>query len=144
PRASPRAEGPLDLGPGGLQRRGQLVGLAAAGLRHVVAAAATTADDLRRHLDDVARLHAALDRAGGRRHEQARLALGARAKDDHAGIAELVLHPVRDVWQRLRRRAVAQLERGAHAVELDDGGELVVHCRRGLRALEQLAALLLV
>ena len=49
------------------ERLGQLARVAAAGLGHRVAAAAAAADDLRRGLDELARLHAALDGAGRRR-----------------------------------------------------------------------------
>src|SRR3954470_17438983 len=106
----------LDRGPGGRDRVGELVGIAPARLRHGVAPAAPAAGDLRRRLDHLAGLHAALDERGRDRRDEVDPAVDDAAEHDRGAVAELALHPIGDVHERLRVRRVDDLGDDARAV----------------------------
>ena len=82
-------------------RLGELARVAPAGLRHRVAPAAAAADDLRRRLDDLAGLHAALTSAGATLATRCTRPSTA-VPSTIARVAELALDAVGEVEQRLR------------------------------------------
>ena len=103
---------------GRLDGLGKLVGIAPAGLGHRVASAASPACDLRRDLDHVAGLHAALrERRRDRCHEM-HAAVDGGAEHDRGAVAELALHAVGDVHERLGVGGVDDLGQHAGAVDL--------------------------
>src|SRR5206468_3229222 len=99
-RLEASAELSLDRLPGRRQRVLQLRGIAAAGLRHVVAAAPSTADDRRRLAHECRRRYAALDRRLAAERDQADLAVVGAAEHD-CRVAERGLDAVGQLEQLL-------------------------------------------
>src|SRR3954468_16703467 len=98
------AELPLDGRARSRQRLVQLRRVLAAGLGHVVTAAAPAADDRGDLADDRAGREAALDRVLGDEGNQAGLVAELAAEDDDRGLVDLRLHPVGEVEELLRGR----------------------------------------
>ena len=118
------------------ERLVQLLGVAAAGLRHRVAAAATAADHLRRLAHDLHRREAALGRGRREVGHQIRPPVGGGAEHDR-GVTEPRLEPVGELQQilavRQRRSGRSRPSRRRPPPRLRDSARELARARRRRR-----------